>query len=457
MPLMAELFGTVNVSNGSFSSLGSIGSMSHSSYGNTTTTTSCTLVTLAHWNFANANQKCSQGIQPLDGSGISPSSTHDMNCNSVNVSNITNGDGSSCVKGVFQSPEAAICVTASSEDYFKNNDDDAAMFTVEFGAADKGRLTEVSFYERVRKHNENFGENNYARKFGIRVLKNGTEIYKETDISTTLNDWKEHTFDFSNDSGFEYNGATTFKFEILGYDPANIWGDQASELWEIDELSVKGCGGDIELEEELSVSCMQIITIVDNTPPTLTGVPDDLNFKCFEDVPVEDPTIVIADDNCSYVVEFKADTTGVYPCDFIITRKWKVTDECDNMVMESQKIIVKDDVPPTTCDPDNKEIECEGAIANKLVADNWNSDNITKLELFSSDLCGDVHVTSNYDYSNLHPACGETGTLTVVYTITDDCENYVTREVTFIIVDTTKPETCDPDNKEFEQQFSARR
>jgi hypothetical protein len=109
----------------------------------------------------------------------------------------------------------------------------------------------------------------------------------------------------------------------------------------------------------------------------------------------EDPTIVIADDNCSYVVEFKADTTGVYPFDFIITRKWKVKYECDNMVMESQKIIVKDDVPPTTCDPEDKEIECEGIVSNESVTAAWNASNISKLESCSSDVCGEIHVTSD--------------------------------------------------------------
>ena len=41
--------------------------------------------------------------------------------------------------------------------------------------------------------------------------------------------------------------------------------------------------------------------------------------------------------------------------------------------------------------------------------------------------------------------------MTVVYTITDECDNEVTKTAVFTIVDETNPEvTCDPDDKEIE-------
>ena len=131
---------------------------------------------------------------------------------------------------------------------------------------------------------------------------------------------------------------------------------------------------------------------------------------------------------------------------------YTITDECDNEVTKTAVFTIVDETnPEVTCDPDDKEIECLGAQGNEQEADAWNAANILKLENCSSDVCGDIAVTSNYNYNNLDPDCGETGTLIVVYTITDECDNEVTKTAVFTIVDETNPEvTCDPDDKEIE-------
>jgi hypothetical protein len=57
-------------------------------------------------------------------------------------------------------------------------------------------------------------------------------------------------------------------------------------------------------------------------------------------------------------------------------------------------------------------------------------------------------VSSNYDFEDLSNECGFTGSMTVTYTVSDDCENSVTITGTLTIIDTTPPSltTCDPDN-----------
>ena len=485
---------------------------------------------IAHWNFANAyTLGCGQNKEPLD-VGIPPSSTDDTNCSAFHVSDARNDDGSSCVKGVFGSAEAAICVSASPESTFKNNDDDAIMFTVNFGAQDEGRLTKISFFERVEEWNENFGQVDYARKFGVRVLKNGSEIYKVVDINTSNGHWQDHEFDFSNDPDFSYSGATEFKFEILGYHPTN--NGHNKKVWEFDELKVFGCCGTETTNETIEFTCTQTIRINDTTPPVVTG-PADITINCDEELP--DPTgQATASDNCSFTTAFMEEVLdGPFTCPVIgqvrrtwtatddcgnqdehvqiisivdntppffdglvpdeiiscddpiewgepafldncddnveisfedveepgdcpqqkvITRTWTIVDDCDNTAQTSAKItIVDEEAPEVTCDPDSETIECAGLDGNQASADNWNTENIAKLENCSSDNCGAVEVTSNYDFGQLNLDCGLTGTLTVTYTISDECGNELSKQATFTIVDTTDPVlTCDPDDESIE-------
>ena len=80
-------------------------------------------------------------------------------------------------------------------------------------------------------------------------------------------------------------------------------------------------------------------------------------------------------------------------------------------------------------------MECAGASANELAADDWNTANIATLANCAADACGGVMVTSNYDYDDLSDGCGETGSLTVTYTVTDDCGNSTSTTATFTVED----------------------
>jgi hypothetical protein len=77
---------------------------------------------------------------------------------------------------------------------------------------------------------------------------------------------------------------------------------------------------------------------------------------------------------------------------------------------------------------------------NESQADAWNTANIEALELCATDNCALFTVSSNYNFGNLLPDCGFTGTLLVTYTITDECDNSTPFQATLTIVDTTPPE-----------------
>ena len=212
-------------------------------------------------------------------------------------------------------------------------------------------------------------------------------------------------------------GATT-----QGNDPDNcdFYNYTITRFWRVEDA----CGNFNE--------CVQVITVKDTEKPELT-CPSDVTIECDESTEPSNtgiPTNV--SDNCDLSPDVtktdESTQTNNGSCtdnQFTITRTWRVEDACGNFNTCKQIITVEDTTNPETCEPDDKTIECLGESDNENAAEDWNDDNIQKLEDCSSDVCGDITVTSDFDYTNLNPDCGETGTLLVIYTITDDCGNSV--------------------------------
>jgi hypothetical protein len=80
--------------------------------------------------------------------------------------------------------------------------------------------TGLTFYEQAPTTfnwiSGNSGPNNYPTLYGIRVLKNGVEIYRKEDIPTT-NLWTTQTYDFLNSILFITKDPAVFRFELLPY------------------------------------------------------------------------------------------------------------------------------------------------------------------------------------------------------------------------------------------------
>ena len=123
----------------------------------------------------------------------------------------------------------------------------------------------------------------------------------------------------------------------------------------------------------------------------------------------------------------------------LATVTWTASDECGLSTTASATFAIFDYTAPTfDVVPENMVVECDG---------NGNTDALNAwLESASAtDICSEVNVTNDFD--GIDAACGATGSVTVMWTATDDCNNSTTVSATFTIVDETAPVfTLLPDN-----------
>jgi len=112
----------------------------------------------------------------------------------------TTQDQHSCIAGQGGSTAAA-CFGVGGLTSFQNNSELAIRFEVTLDPSTTGKLTGLSFQEWAPDYfnhlSGNSGINNPPQKYGIRVLKNGVEVFKQIDINTS-DVWSLESFDFSN-------------------------------------------------------------------------------------------------------------------------------------------------------------------------------------------------------------------------------------------------------------------
>ncbi len=183
-----------------------------------------------------------------------------------------------------------------------------------------------------------------------------------------------------------------------------------------------------------SSTCVQTITIKDDTPPVIT-CPGDKVFDCVEG----DGGTATATDNCTDAVDIQISSSDVSNLDACglgtITRTWTATDCAGNSSTCVQTITIKDDTPPTISCPANETFDCTLGDAGSATA----SDNCTE------DL--DIQISSS-DVSNLDE-CG-LGTITRTWTATDCAGNSSTCVQTITIKDDTPPTISCPANATFD-------
>ncbi|MBD3892246.1 DUF7507 domain-containing protein, partial [Olleya marilimosa] len=127
-----------------------------------------------------------------------------------------------------------------------------------------------------------------------------------------------------------------------------------------------------------------------------------------------------------------------------ITVTYTVADDCGNTSQLTATLTLEDTTGPdlSACTVIDETIEC-GGTDNQTIADAWNAENMTALQSCGTDTC-DVDptntVTSDYDFANLVSTCGASGTITVTYTVADDCGNTSQLTATLTLEDTTGPD-----------------
>jgi hypothetical protein len=189
-------------------------------------------------------------------------------------------------------------------------------------------------------------------------------------------------------------------------------------------------------EGGLADSCVQMITVVDTTPPELT-VPPDVTFECDA---VGDGGTATAIDNCDpnpLVDHVDNVLAGSCPQAYTIERTWTATDDCGNSTSGLQLIYVEDTTPPQITCPGEVTFECDdiGNAGTPTVVDNCDPD-----------------PSVDYDDVTVPGSCPQAYTIERTWTAADACGNSASCLQLIHVVDTTDPyfvTTC-PENASVE-------
>ena len=198
-------------------------------------------------------------------------------------------------------------------------------------------------------------------------------------------------------------------------------------------------------------TCVQIITVIDTTPPVITCFPD-VTLQCPADTSIEANGSATAFDTCSSLAIAHSDqwqpgcgNTGT------LTRTWTATDDCGNSASCVQIITVVDTTPPEFTlsvtptmlwPPDHKMVEIT---PSWTVSDDC--DTAPQVSLVSivanegDDTIGDGHTTNDIQINedgSIYLRSERSGTsndrvYTLTYHAIDDCGNTTVRSATVSI------------------------
>lgn len=187
-----------------------------------------------------------------------------------------------------------------------------------------------------------------------------------------------------------------------------------------------------------SATCIQVISVFDNVPPTLT-CPMNVTVQCASQVPAPNVETVTASDNCSGTpsVTFVGDVIVSNGCvnRFTVTRTYRATDICGNSATCNQTITVFDNTAPTITCPATISVQC----ANQVPAPNI-------AFLTSTDNCGGTSTISFVSDVVSSQTCVNRFTLTRTYRATDECGNSATCNQIINVFDNTVPTLTCPAN-----------
>jgi hypothetical protein len=177
-------------------------------------------------------------------------------------------------------------------------------------------------------------------------------------------------------------------------------------------------------------SCSQVITIVDTTPPVLSGVPADATVECDA---IPDPANVTATDNCSTPTVTLVETPSLDECgEGTITRTWTAEDCFGNTTSGTQVLTVEDSTPPVITCPADTTLECPADTSPANTGSATGTDN-----------CGEVTISSS-DVSTA--GCGNTVVIVRTWTAEDCAGNTSSCDQTITVEDNTAPViTCPAD------------
>jgi len=182
------------------------------------------------------------------------------------------------------------------------------------------------------------------------------------------------------------------------------------------------------------IDVVQNVTVSDDVNPTGTA-PADITVQCVGDVPAADITLIVDEaDNCTAapIVTHVGDVSDGNTCQEIITRTYRIEDECGNYIDVIQTITVDDDINPTASDPVPVTVQCIGDVPVPditVVTDEADNCTVAPVVAFVSDVSD----------GNTCPEI-----ITRTYSVTDDCGNSITVVQTITVDDDINPTASDP-------------
>ncbi len=188
-------------------------------------------------------------------------------------------------------------------------------------------------------------------------------------------------------------------------------------------------------------TCCFDIQVLDCAPPQIS-CPTDLIVACDGTGNSTDLTTWLAsasaNDACSSPITFtNKPYNTISGCGDTNTTVYEfvATDAAGNSAVCYASFMIEDVTNPViTEDAEDLTVECDGANNSNDIQSWLNNFGGTQ----ASDGCGAVSYSHDFSGS-LSDACAETGSITVIFTATDDCGNTATSSAVFTIEDTTAP------------------
>ena len=173
----------------------------------------------------------------------------------------------------------------------------------------------------------------------------------------------------------------------------------------------------------------QILTQVDDTPPTFTFVPGDLTLGC--SMPIPEVVMAEATDECGSAEVTLLETLeeGDCPAEYTLVRTFVASDACGNVSEAVQRIAFEDAVSPTVT-------LSTAAQGDTLVVDCGQP--IPSAELEVTDDCSSWTTSSTFNAQQ--GSCNGENTQTLTYTVTDACGNATSVSRLVVVTDNEAPE-----------------
>ena len=173
---------------------------------------------------------------------------------------------------------------------------------------------------------------------------------------------------------------------------------------------------------------IQTILVEDTTNPILTGIPSDATVHCDEIPAIANPN---ATDNCdtNVLITFNESQSGSGSNQYILTRSWTATDNCNNSVIGTQTITVVDSIEVVfdsfddeTCVGGTVQFSTQAQGSDYSYSWSTNFGDFNNDTIFNPVLTTDVEGVYSIELTVLHVS-GCSGTALATVTVSQDLVN----------------------------------